>query len=127
MCSQEQKVMITDHFPVATLHNNKYQNTYLYRAQMQNGQRGASELAGDIFRDQSGSMNRNFHSSPTASPTLQDHDNEKNPLFPSGFLPPRTGWKWWRYHEMTDKEILDHLLNGQHYDKREKPPSTGKV
>ena len=27
---------------------------------------------------------------------------------------------------MSDKEILDHLLNEQHYDKREKPPSSGK-
>ena len=27
---------------------------------------------------------------------------------------------------MSDKEILDHLLNIQHYDKREKPPSSGK-
>ena len=26
---------------------------------------------------------------------------------------------------MSDKEILDHLLNEQHYDKREKPPSSG--
>ena len=61
---------------------------------------------------------------PTLSPPFQDDD--QNPPFSGGFLPPRTGWKWWRYHEMSDKEILDHLLNIQHYDKREKPPSSGK-
>ena len=54
-------------------------------------------------------------------------EDDKNPgPFPGGFLPPRTGWKWWRYHEMSDKEILDHLLNEEHYDNREKPPTTGK-
>ena len=71
----------------------------------------------DIF-----GVSRHF---PTSSPPF--HEDEKNPPFPGGFLPPRTGWKWWRYHEMSDKEILDHLLNKQHYDKREKPPTAGNL
>jgi hypothetical protein len=28
---------------------------------------------------------------------------------------------------MSDKEILDHLVNAQHYDKRERPPSESKI
>lgn len=79
-------------------------------------------------RDNGGGGRQHFGGSenfqrPTSSPAFQDE--EKNPPFSGGFLPPRTGWKWWRYHEMSDKEILDHLLNEQHYDKREKPPSSG--
>ena len=47
--------------------------------------------------------------------------------FPSGYLPPpRSGWKWWRYREMSDKEILDHLTDKEHYDFRELPPSQSK-
>jgi len=32
-----------------------------------------------------------------------------------------------RYHELSDKEILDHLLHRQRYDKRIKPPVTGSL
>ena len=61
-----------------------------------------------------------------SSPTFQE-DRSMEPVFSSrGFIPPRNGWKWWRYHEMGDHEILDHLLNAQHYDKRETPPSQSK-
>ena len=31
-----------------------------------------------------------------------------------------------RYHELSEKEILDHLVHQQRYDKRERPPSEGK-
>ena len=30
-----------------------------------------------------------------------------------------------RYHELSEKEILDHLVHQQRYDKRERPPSEG--
>ena len=32
-----------------------------------------------------------------------------------------------RYHELSDKEILDHLLHRQRYDKRIKPPMSGTL
>jgi len=32
-----------------------------------------------------------------------------------------------RYHELSDKEILDHLLHRQRYDKRIKPPVSGSL
>jgi len=32
-----------------------------------------------------------------------------------------------RYHELSDKEILDHLLHRQRYDKRIKPPGVGSL
>jgi len=32
-----------------------------------------------------------------------------------------------KYHELSDKEILDHLLHKQRYDKRLKPPSEGAL
>ena len=31
-----------------------------------------------------------------------------------------------RYHALSDKEILDHLLHHQRYDRRERPPFDGK-
>ena len=33
---------------------------------------------------------------------------------------------YYRYHELSEKEILDHLLHQQRYDKRERPPVDGK-
>lgn len=52
-----------------------------------------------------------------------------NGAYPGRDLPPDgvrpTSWKWWRYHDLSDKEILDHLVHGQRYDKRELPPSVG--
>eukprot|EP00094_Tigriopus_californicus_P013885 TCALIF_13440-PA protein Name:"Similar to GluClalpha Glutamate-gated chloride channel (Drosophila melanogaster)" AED:0.27 eAED:0.33 QI:0/0.42/0.12/0.62/1/1/8/0/517 len=54
-----------------------------------------------------------------------------NGAFPGRDLPPDgvrpTSWKWWRYHDLSDKEILDHLVHGQRYDKRELPPSVGPL
>ena len=61
-----------------------------------------------------------------SSPTFQDERNMEPVFSGRGFIPPRNGWKWWRYHEMGDHEILDHLLNVQHYDRRETPPSQSK-
>ena len=77
---------------------------------------------------------------PTSSPGIHEEINGKGKngaasggggeaaaAFPSGYLPPpRTGWKWWRYREMSDKEILDHLTDKEHYDFRELPPSPSK-
>ena len=69
---------------------------------------------------------------PTSSPPEINGDAGKNGAeadnaFPGGYLPPpRTGWKWWRYREMSDKEILDHLADKEHYDFRELPPSPSK-
>ncbi len=31
-----------------------------------------------------------------------------------------------RYHELTEKEVLDHLVHRQRYDRRELPPSNGE-
>ena len=65
---------------------------------------------------------------PTTSPAeaVDVANSGKNDAaaFPGGYLPPpRSGWKWWRYREMSDKEILDHLADKEHYDFRELPPS----
>ena len=76
--------------------------------------------------------NTNFR--PTLSPQESQDllanggKNDAAGAFPSGYLPPpRSGWKWWRYREMSDKEILDHLTDKEHYDFRELPPSQSKL
>jgi len=53
------------------------------------------------------------------------HNNASR--FPSQPQDPDYQWNWWRLHELSDKEILDHLLHKQRYDKRIKAPSEGSL
>ena len=89
--------------------------SFFYRQQLDNG------LSETFF----GGGGSGKTMSPS-SPTFQDERNMEPVFSGRGFIPPRNGWKWWRYHEMGDHEILDHLLNVQHYDRRETPPSQSK-
>ena len=55
--------------------------------------------------------------------STQINSNWKQP----GILLKSNYFLLFRYHELSEKEILDHLVHQQRYDKRERPPSEGKI